>query len=108
MYDVSEPPTPQADAITGELVTETFDYDDGRQVTVYVPPVPPKVILFAGDGQMTSQWARFLETQDVPPTVIVGVHRSIDETSRLTEYSPKFSPEQFAAHEKFFVHEVAT
>ena len=27
-----------ADSIAGELVTETFDYDGGRQVTVYVPP----------------------------------------------------------------------
>ena len=41
-----------ADAIAGKLVTETFDYDDGRQVTVYVPPVTSKSIVFAGDGQM--------------------------------------------------------
>ncbi len=51
----------QTDAISGELVTEAFDYDDGRQVTVYLPPVPPKAIVFAGDGQMISQWARTLE-----------------------------------------------
>lgn len=29
-------------SIAGELVTETFDYDDGRQVTVYIPPDPPE------------------------------------------------------------------
>jgi hypothetical protein len=57
---------PQAYAIAGEFVTETFDYDDGRQITVYVPPVPPEAIVFAGDGQMISQWGRFLEAADVP------------------------------------------
>jgi hypothetical protein len=35
----------------GALVTETLDYDGGRQVTVYVPPDPPRAIVFAGDGQ---------------------------------------------------------
>src|SRR6516165_1330182 len=96
----------QADAIVGEFVTETFDYDDKRQVTVYVPPVPPEAILFAGDGQMITQWGRFLETADVPPTMIVGVHRAADERLRLHEYSPKFDPERFAAHKRFFVEDV--
>ena len=48
-------------AIAGEFVTETFDYDGGRQVTVYVPPDPPEAVVFAGDGQRISQWGRFLE-----------------------------------------------
>jgi enterochelin esterase-like enzyme len=100
-----EPP-PQADAIAGEFVTETFDYDDRRQVTVYVPPAPPEAIVFAGDGQMISQWGWFLEAADVPSTMIVGVHRVADETLRLHEYSPKFDPERFAAHERFFVEDV--
>ena len=43
-------------SIAGELVTETFGYDGGRQVTVYVPPGPPEAVVFAGDGQLTSQW----------------------------------------------------
>ncbi len=33
----------QTDPIAGELVTETLEYDGGRQVTVYVPPDPPEV-----------------------------------------------------------------
>ena len=37
---LTEPP--QADPIAGELVTETLDYDGGRQVTVYIPPGPPE------------------------------------------------------------------
>jgi enterochelin esterase-like enzyme len=38
--------------------------------------------------------------------MIVGVHRVADETLRLHEYSPKFDPERFAAHERFFVEDV--
>jgi enterochelin esterase-like enzyme len=92
--------------IAGEIVTETFNYDDGRQVTVYVPPHLPEAIVFAGDGQMISQWGETLEAADLPPTMIVGAHRVADETLRLHEYSPKFDPERFAAHERFFVGDV--
>jgi enterochelin esterase-like enzyme len=92
--------------IAGELVTETFDYDGGRQVTVYVPPDPPEAIVFAGDGQMISPWGALLEAADVPSTMIVGAHRLADETLRLHEYSPGFDPERFAAHERFFVEDV--
>jgi enterochelin esterase-like enzyme len=98
--------SPQPDGIAGEFITETFDYDDGRRVTVYLPPAPPEAIVFAGDGQMISQWGRFLETADVPSTMVVGVYRAADETLRLHEYSPNFDPERFAAHERFFVEEV--
>lgn len=38
--------------------------------------------------------------------MIVGMHRSADETQRLHEYSPAFDPDRFAAHERFFVDEV--
>jgi hypothetical protein len=38
--------------------------------------------------------------------LIVGVHRLADETLRLHEYSPRFDPERFAAHERFFVEDV--
>jgi hypothetical protein len=62
MNEFSE--TAQVDAIAGDFVTKTFDYDDGRQVTVYVPPVPPEAIVFAGGGQMISQWGRCLEALD--------------------------------------------
>lgn len=90
----------------GEFVTDTFDYDGGRQVTVYVPPDPPEAVVFGGDGQVLSQWGADLEAADVPPTLIVGVHRLTDETLRLREYSPGFDPERFAAHEVFFVKDV--
>ena len=93
-------------SIVGEFVTETFDYNGGRQVTVYVPPDPPEAVVFAGDGQVLSQWGGILEAADVPSTLIVGVHRLADETLRLQEYSPRFDPERFAAHERFFVEDV--
>jgi enterochelin esterase-like enzyme len=93
-------------SITGEYVTETLDYDGGRQVTAYVPPAPPEAVVFAGDGQLISQWGVVLEAVDVPPTMIVGTHRLDDEMLRLHEYSPVFDAERFAAHEKFFVEDV--
>ena len=91
---------------TGGLVTESFDYDGGRPVTVYVPPVPPEAVVFAGDGKLISQWGGVLEAAGVPPTMIVGTHRLDDEMMRLHEYSPVFDAERFAAHEKFFVEDV--
>jgi enterochelin esterase-like enzyme len=100
----------------GTFVTETFDYDGGRQATVYVPPRPPEAIIFAADGQRLSKWGRLLEIPagkaeaqadvKVPPTMIVGVHGLADDMQRLHEYSPAFAPERFAAHEKFFVEDV--
>ncbi len=92
--------------IDGELVTETLAYGGGREVTVYVPAASPEVIVYAGDGQLISSWGLSLEGSDVPPTMIVGVHRVADETLRLHEYSPGLDPERFAAHEQFIVEDV--
>ena len=64
------------------------------------------MVVFAGDGQLISQWGPALEEADVPPTMIVGAHRVADETVRLHEYSPGFDPARFAAHEAFFVEDV--
>ena len=93
-------------SITGELVTQRFDYDGGRPVTVYVPPVPPEAVVFAGDGQLISQWGGVLEAAGGPPAMIVGTHRLDDEMLRLHEYSPVFDAERFAAHETFFAGDV--
>ena len=88
----------------GQLITETFDYDGGRQVSVYAPAEPPAAVVFAGDGQLVAPWGAL--AAGAPPTMIVGAHRSADETQRLHEYSPSFDPERFAAHERFILHEV--
>jgi len=94
--------------VAGSCVTETLDYDGGREVTVYLPPGRPEAMVFAGDGQLISSWGADLEAAATPPTMIVGIHRtgSEDEMVRLREYSPGFDATRFAAHERFFVHTV--
>jgi enterochelin esterase-like enzyme len=93
-------------AVAGEFVTETFEYDGGRPVTVCLPTEPPELVVFAGDGQLISRWGSSLDAADLPPTMVVGVHRSNDETLRLHEYSPGFDPERFATHEAFVLDDV--
>jgi Putative esterase len=97
----------------GEFITETLEYDGGRQVTAYVPAAAAEAVVFAGDGQLITSWGAALEAADLPPTMIIGAHRVEDETLRLHEYSPgrstaafAFDPQRFAAHEKFFVEDV--
>ena len=90
-----------------ELVTETFEYDGGRKVTAYVPADPPEAVVFAADGQLIAQWGEVVAAASGPSTMIVGVHRTADETLRLHEYTPGFDPKRFAAHETFFVEDVS-
>jgi enterochelin esterase-like enzyme len=91
----------------GQLVTERFTYDGGRQVTVYVPPGRPDSIVFAADGAWhVSRLSEVLEAANAPSTVIVGVHGLADDNARLQEYLPTFDAERFAAHERFFVDDV--
>ena len=102
------PDPARVDPIAGDLVTESFEYDGGRQVSVYVPPEPPQAVVFAGDGQLISQWGGYLEAAGLPSTMIVGVHRAddADEMVRIAEYSPSFDDARFTAHERFFVEDV--
>lgn len=97
----------------GRLVTETLDYDGGRQVSAYVPADPPDSVVFAGDGQLIVPWGRLLESAARSSTLVIGAHRAADEVQRIQEYSPghdtaafTFDPERFAAHEQFFVQHV--
>ena len=91
----------------GQFITETFDYDGGRQVTVYVPSASTEFIVFAGDGGWhITRLAEALEAANAPSTMIVGVHGLADDEGRLREYVPTFDAERFAAHEKFFVEDV--
>ncbi|HEY3800448.1 MAG TPA: alpha/beta hydrolase-fold protein [Caulobacteraceae bacterium] len=86
------------------LITHTFDFDGGRDVSVFVPDAPPQAIVFAGDGQVIAPWGADLAGG--PATMIVGAHRVADEMRRLHEYSPGFEPARFAADERFLVEEV--
>ena len=92
--------------MSAEFVTETLAYDGGRPVTAYVPAAAAEAVVFAGDGQLIAPWGELLEAADLPPTMVIGVHRVEDETLRLHEYSPGFDPQRFAAHERFFVDDV--
>ncbi len=66
-------------SMAGELITETFGYDGGRQVTVCLPAGRPEAVVFAGDGQLISQWGGDLEAAYVPPSM---VSRDYFDTSR--------------------------
>ena len=94
--------------LSGELVTETLEYDGGRQVTVYVPPDPAEAVVFAADGGWhISRLSEVLEAAKAQPTMIVGVHGLADDDGRLNEYVPVIDAERFAAHEKFFLDDVS-
>jgi len=88
------------------LITQTFAYDGGRQVSVWLPAEPPRAVVFAGDGQLIAPWGETIAAAGGQPTMIVGVHRLADEMRRLHEYSPGFEPQRFAAHERFIVDDV--
>lgn len=93
--------------LVGQLVTETREHDEGRAVTVYVPPDPAEAIVFAADGGWhIGRLCEAIEGADVAPTMIVGVHGMADDDGRLHEYVPGFDAARFDAHEAFFVHDV--
>ena len=57
-------------SIAGELITETLEYGDGQQVTVYVPPHLPEAVVYAADGQVIAPWGAALEAAGAPSTMI--------------------------------------
>lgn len=91
---------------SGTLVTERPGGLDGREVSAWVPDETPTALVVAGDGALIAPWGATLTDLDLPSTMIIGVHRTADETARLHEYSPGFDPERFAAHERFLVEDV--
>ena len=62
--------------------------------------------MFAGDGELITQWGDCVAAAGVPSTMIVGVHRAADETLRLHDIFTWLDPKRFAAHGKFFVQDV--
>ncbi len=92
---------------SGELISETLSYDQGRQVTVYVPPDPARAIVYAADGGWhVDRLSEALARAGIQSTMIVGVHGLPDDDGRLREYVFGFDAERFMAHQKFFVDEV--
>lgn len=94
-------------SIAGDLVTETLDYDGGRQVTVYVPQDQIEAIVFAADGQWhIERLVEVLEAGRSRSAMVVGVHGMPDHDGRLKEYVPGFDAARFAAHEELFAGRV--
>jgi enterochelin esterase-like enzyme len=92
---------------TGQFVTETFEHDGGRQVTVYVPPDPADAVVFASDGGWhIERLSGALDAATTRSTMVVGVHGLADDDGRLKEYVPGFDEPRFTAHERFFVEDV--
>lgn len=88
----------------GQFITETFEYDGGRQVTVYLPPDPADAVVYAGDGGWHIwRLAEALDAAKARSTMVVGVHGLPDDEGRLKEYVFGFDESRFAAHERFFV-----
>jgi enterochelin esterase-like enzyme len=95
-------------SLQGSLVNETFSFDGGRRVTVYVPPRLPGSVVYAADGGWhTERLARALEASSQErSTVVIGVHGRDDDEGRLHEFVESFGGERFEAFEQFFVEEV--
>lgn len=94
-------------SLEGELVTEAFTYDGGRQATAYVPPDRPDGVVYAADGGWhTPGLAEALEAAGSRSTMVVGVHGLDDDEGRLKEYVAAFGAERFDAYERFFVDDV--
>lgn len=91
----------------GELVSETLGYDQGREVTVYLPPDPAEAVVYTADGGWhINRLSEALERAGIGSTMIVGVHGLQDDDGRLGEYVPGFNAQRFPAHERFFVDDV--
>lgn len=90
----------------GEIISEIFPYEDGRQVNIFLPNHPIEAIIYCGDGQLLPTWGFDLERDNLPSTMIVGIHRHADETHRLDEYSANFDPIKFKLHEDFLINDV--
>lgn len=99
----------------GTVRTERLQSDvlgEEREVTVYLPPghAPTQryPTIYAADGESAGWLARVLEplllAGTLPPLLVVGAHSG---ELRAEEYIPSRDAARFAAHERFFVGELA-
>jgi enterochelin esterase-like enzyme len=109
----------RAEPLAGELrdvMLDSHALGERRALTVYLPPgrwegLP---VLYLADGGSAPRFAAVLEAGvaagATPAAVLVGVHSAVGEPDvdlRGREYVPGMDPRRFAAHERFFVDEVA-
>ncbi len=92
---------------SARLVTEALEYDNGRQVTAFVPPMAADAIVYAADGGWhVERLADALDSAGIRSTMVVAVHGLDDDDDRLADYVPGFDDGRFGAHERFFVDRV--
>lgn len=114
------PPPRSAEPLRGSLATTTLRsaaLGANRDITLYAPPghdrARPTPTIYLTDGEALEPYARVLEpliTDGIlPPALLVGVHSGGAQPPNLRsqEYLAGQNPERFAAHERFFVEEVA-
>ena len=57
------------------LVSEVLDYDNGRQVSAFVPPMAAEAVVYAADGGWhVERLGQALEDAGIGSTMVVGVH----------------------------------
>ena len=110
----------RAEPLAGELRDVLLDSDalgERRALAVYLPPgrCEGLPVLYVADGDSVRRFAAVLEPAiaagTTPAAIVVGVHSAAsgpDLDLRGREYVPGTDPRRFAAHEQFFVNEVAT
>jgi enterochelin esterase-like enzyme len=124
------PPAPRrATRLQGKTQTYTLDstaLKARRELTVYTPPhhdphhaIP---VVYLADGQSVPDYAALIDPLIVdgalPSVLLVGVNTpptssaiggayDVSQDPRAQEYLPGVNAERFAAHEQFFVNEVA-
>jgi enterochelin esterase-like enzyme len=116
------PAVQRASPLRGQIKQYTLDsraLGEQRELTVYLPPdhtyARPTAVIYAADGESVPKFAAVLEPLmtdgRLPSVLLVGVHsatgRDPAQDLRAQEYLPKQEPARFAAHEQFFVEEVA-
>jgi enterochelin esterase-like enzyme len=118
------PPVQRASLLRGQIKQYTLHsgaLGEQRELTVYLPPdhtsTHPSAVIYTADGQSVPEFAAVLEPLitdgRLPSILLVGVHSPTgpfpnpSQDLRAHEYLPEEQPTRFAAHERFFVEEVA-
>jgi enterochelin esterase-like enzyme len=116
------PAAPAALALPDDLAGTVQDFVldaatlGGRDVTVYLPPGFDRTVeypvVYLADGQTTAGFAAAIDPLivigELPAVVLVGEHAALgDDDPRSKEYLVSIDDERFAAHERFFVDELA-
>lgn len=97
----------------GEVVTETLDYDGGRNVTAYLPSAAAEAVVLVIDGGWHAERLRDALAAEATkagpplvPTLIVGVHGLDHDEGRLAEYVDGVDALRFTRFHDFVINGV--